>query len=63
MLVFGNNKKPAVIYLGNTEISNIYYKGINIWPDALNLISCFALGYWEDAYGWSDEYAWKDNIM
>lgn len=62
MLVIGNGNKPAEIYIGNTPISNIYYKGINIWPDSLKLLSCFALGYWADAYGWTDAYGWKDNV-
>ena len=61
MLVIGKGKKLISLYLGNTEISNIYYKGINIWPDLMNLYSCFALGYWADTYEWTDGYGWKDN--
>lgn len=55
-----NNRGIAAIYKNGKNILSVYTHGHLVWPEILEILSCYANGYWIDDYPWTDDTPWTD---
>lgn len=60
-MIKAKNKETVSVYFRGVSISQIYYKGVLVWPDDSGYLSCFnSGGAWNDELPWNDDANWID---
>jgi len=57
-MIKAKNKETVSVYFRGVSISQIYYKGVLVWPDDSGYLSCFN----NNTMAWNDEYPWLDEV-